>query len=352
MSKDAMRAEAARWFTRLQSTDLPLDKTLAEWQQWMSADPRHAEAFQSLEETWQRFATLPRPALLPREAIESDEYDASVPVSEWNRARTRARAQYRTFLFGLAASVVLAIGALTAVMLVRTGSMDVIETRIGENRVITLEDGSRVSMGGDSRIEVRMLPERRDLKLVRGEALFAVAKDASRPFSVMAGSAAVTAVGTQFNVRRSSDRVMVSVLEGRVRVQPVRTLVALPWMEGMALSVNQGRAAEVGPQHRTLVDERGLGETTSLPDVAVATAWQNGQLSFDDEPLRYVVEVVNRYSKQRIVIADPALEDLRVSGTVLGEHVTGWVASLDTALGIQATTDGSDIILRRRHETF
>jgi transmembrane sensor len=348
MTEDAMRAEAARWFTRLQSTDLPLEQTLAEWQQWMGADPRHAAAFQSLEETWQRFATLPRPAPLPREAIESDEYDASIPVSEWNRARTRARVLDRSFLFGLAASVVLSIGCLTAVVIVRTSGTQVIETRIGENRDITLVDGSRVAMGGNSRIEVRMVPQRRNVKLVRGEALFKVAKDASRPFSVLAGSAAVTAVGTQFNVRRSSDRVVVSVLEGQVRVQPLRTLVSLPWMEGMVPSVNQGSAAEVDMQHRVLVDEHGMGATATLPDVAAATAWQNGHLSFDNEPLRYVVEVVNRYSPQRIVIADPALEDLRVSGTVLSDHVTGWVASLDTALGVQATTDGGNIILRRR----
>ncbi len=348
MTEDAMHAEAARWFTRLQSTDLPLEQTLAEWQQWMSADPRHAAAFQSLEETWQRFATLPRPAPLPREAIESDEYDASIPVSEWNRARTRARVRRRSLLFGLAASVILSIGGLTAVVIVRTSGTQVIETSIGENRSITLMDGSRVAMGGNSRLEVRMLPQQRKVQLVRGEALFAVAKDVSRPFSVFAGSAEVTAVGTQFNVRRNSDRVIVSVLEGRVRVQPIRTLVSLPWMEQMAPSVNQGQATEVDAQHRALVDERGIGETAPLSDVAVATAWQNGQLSFDNEPLHYVVEVVNRYSQQRIVIADPALEDVRVSGTVLDDHVAGWLASLDTALGVQATTDGSNIILRRR----
>lgn len=348
MTEDAMHAEAARWFTRLQSTDLPLEQTLAQWQQWMSADPRHAAAFQSLEETWQRFATLPRPAPLPREAVESDEYDASIPVSDWNRARTRAQVRHRSFLFGLAASVILAIGGLTAVVIVRTNGTQVIETRIGENRTITLLDGSHVAMGGNSRIDVRMLPQQRKVQLVRGEALFAVAKDASRPFSVLAGSAEVTAVGTQFNVRRSSDRVIVSVLEGRVRVQPTRTLVSLPWVEKMVPSVNQGPAAEVDAQHRALVDERGIGETAPLSDVAVATAWQKGQLSFDNEPLHYVVEVVNRYSQQRIVIADPALEDVRVSGTVLDDHVTGWLASLDTALGVQATTDGSNIILRRR----
>src|SRR5690606_20482761 len=135
-------------------------------------------------------------------------------------------------------------------------------------------------------------------------------------------------------------RVIVSVLEGRVRVQPMRALVSLPWLEDIVPSVNEGRAAEVDARHRALVDEHGIGETAALPDVGVATGWQDGHLSFDNEPLRYVVEVVNRYSEQRIVIADPALEDLRVSGTVLDNHVTGWVASLDAALGIQATTDG------------
>jgi transmembrane sensor len=90
-----------------------------------------------------------------------------------------------------------------------------------------------------------------------------------------------------------------------------------------------------------------MGPAVDLPDVSVATAWQGGRLSFDDEPLRYAVEVVNRYSRKRIVIADPAIANVRVSGTVLGDHIDGWVASLDTAFGIHATEDDSEIRLAR-----
>jgi transmembrane sensor len=232
-------------------------------------------------------------------------------------------------------------------LVVHAPKVEVLETRVGENRSVTLSDGSHLSMGGFSKIEVRMEPSRRAFNLIRGEALFAVAKDPARPFSVQAGAATVTALGTQFDVQRNTDRVVVSVVEGRVRVQPLRAAVPVAWLEPVVPSVAHGAATELDAKHRATVDKRGIGTATALPDVSVATAWQSGRLSFDDEPLRYVVEVVNRYSAKQIVIADPAIADLQVSGTVLGDHIDGWVASLKTAFGVRSTEDEGTIRLAR-----
>jgi transmembrane sensor len=313
----------------------------------MALDPRHTQEFQALEKVWQDFAVLPRPALLPPALLEKDEYDSSLAVSEWNARRNRARVRRRSMAFALAASLILAGIALGTFIAVRAGTVEVLETRVGENRAVRLADGSRISMGGASRIEVRMESRRRELTLVRGEALFAVAKDAARPFSVHAGAATVTAVGTQFDVRRNVDRVVISVLEGRVRVQPLRAVVPVAWLAPVVPSIARGNPAELDAKHRATVDEHGMGAAVALPEVSVATAWESGRLSFDDEPLRYVVEVVNRYSGKRIVIADSEIADLRVSGTVLGEHIDGWVASLNTAFGIRATEDDGTITLAR-----
>lgn len=347
MTSGVIREEAARWFTRLQSSEALVEETLSEWQRWMALDARHAQAFQSLEEVWQGFAVLPRPALLPRTMLEHDDYDGSLPVAEWNARHKRMRMRRRSMGLALAASVVAAAVGLATWVAVRAHNLEVLETRVGENRTVTLADGSQVSMGGSSKIEVRMEATRRELTLVRGEALFAVAKDAARPFSVHAGSATVTAVGTQFDVRRSTDRLVISVLEGRVRVQPLRAVVPIAWLEPIVPSLAQGDASELDAKHRATVDEHGVSPATALPNTSVATAWQSGRLSFDDEPLRYVVECVNRYSGKRIVIATPEISDLRVSGTILGDHIDGWVASLHTAFGIRATEDDGTISLAR-----
>ena len=347
MTSDAIREAAARWLTRLQSVETPLETTLSEWQQWMALDPRHAQEFQALEGVWQQFGTLPRPALVPQAMLESDEYDGSLSVAEWNASGEHQRARRRFVGLALAASIVLTVVGLVALRFVDAAAVEVFETRVGENRSVTLADGSRVSMGGHSRVEVQLGSERRELNLVRGEALFAVATDSLRPFSVHAGRAVVTAVGTQFDVQRTADRVVVSVVEGRVRVQPLRAVVPMAWLDPVVPSVARGAPTELEANHRATVDRRGMAAATALPSISIATAWQSGRLSFDDEPLRYVVEVVNRYSRKRIVIADVELAELRVSGTVLGDHIEGWVASLDTAFGIHASQDETSIRLSR-----
>jgi transmembrane sensor len=347
MARDAIEAEAARWFTRLQAAELPLDETI-EWQRWMALDPRHAEAFQRLEETWHAFSVLPRPALLTRETMEPDSYDGSVSISEWNEQKRRSSAHRRSFVFAMAASVVVVMVGIGAVWSQRSTGVEVLETRVGENRTVTLADGSRLSMGGRTRVEVKLGSARREVTLARGEALFGVAKDATRPFSVRAGSATVTAVGTEFNVRRSEDQVTVSVLEGRVMVQPMRAIVPVPWLEEVTPVVTRGDSKPLDAGHRTMVDRTGMGATAQLPDMSVATAWQLGRLAFEDESLRYVVDVVNRYSGKPIVIGDAEIEDVRVSGTVVGDHIDGWVASLDTAFGIRAVQEPDRIVLHRR----
>lgn len=347
MARDLIQEEAARWFTRLQGAELPVEETV-EWQRWMALDPRHAEAFQRLEEVWLTFAVLPRPALLAREAVERDRYDGSVPISEWNSKNARARTQRRSIVFTLAASILVAVIGSVFMWAQRWAAVETLETRVGENRTVTLADGSRLVMGGRTRVAIRIGATRRELDLLQGEALFSVAKDPARPFQVMAGSASVTALGTEFNVRRSKDRVVVAVLEGRVMVQPVLAMVPVPWIEDIGPTRARGDGQSVDAGHRAIVDRAGIGATVSVPDASEVTAWQRGQLSFDDEPLRYVVEAVNRYSDKRIVIVDPQIEDVRVSGTVLGEHISGWVVSLDAAFGIRAVEDGESIRLERR----
>ncbi len=120
---------------------------------------------------------------------------------------------------GVAASFAL-VALIFAFWKMPAAATNAFETEIGENRSVALADGSIISLGGDTRIEVAMSENVRAIELVRGEALFKVAKDSARPFKVRAGDATIIAVGTEFNVERDSDRAVVSVTEGRVVVKP------------------------------------------------------------------------------------------------------------------------------------
>lgn len=342
-------AEAARWLTRLQESTPSLDET-ARWQQWMSRDPAHARAFWRMEEVWHGFEEMERPALLPPEVVARDTYDGTVPVSEWLQRQPTARRGGQAWWPALAACFVVLVAAGSWVAMRQTAT-EIIETRVGENRTVTLSDGSKVSLGGRSRLEVAFRPERRELTLSAGEALFSVAKDARRPFLVRAGTATVTAVGTLFNVRRGTGRVVVSVIEGRVLVQPMAPTISLPWLndlERFAPVKSNGSSEPLDAGHRTVVSRSGFGETVKLRDASLDTRWRSGQLSFEDEPLHYVVEDVNRYARKPIVIDDADTAQLRVSGTVLSEHIDGWVASLATAFGVEATEDDGEIRLRQK----
>ena len=351
---DAIAFAAAEWIVRLQQTGLSLDE-VSEWQRWMRSDERHAEVFKRLEKLWGKFDAIEVPPHPSSRALSSDAYDASVPVGEWLRsAETAGKAsdahrRYPTRSFA-AACAMLACVVVTAGALYRGGmrqtelARQMIETAVGENRSLTLADGSSVALGGHTRLSFSLRANVREIILEDGEAFFAVAKDPSRPFQVHAGNATVTAVGTEFDVHRSDDRVTVAVLEGRVMVQPMAPLMPVSWLPA---SRPVGQAAALAAGERTTVNRNGVESTSELTNAQSAIEWQDGQLAFEGESLRYVVQDVNRYSSKPIVIADEKTAALRITGTISHSNVLGWVRSLQPAFGVRAEIEPNRIVLRK-----
>jgi transmembrane sensor len=219
----------------------------------------------------------------------------------------------------------------------------VLQTAIGENRKVTLADGSSITLGGNTKLSVDLNDTARRIDLARGEAYFKVAKDRNRPFKVHAGDATVVAVGTEFNVRRGDDRVVVSVVEGRVIVEPETRILPIALLREFKPNF---ASIKLDAGQQTTAGGRGVEAATPLPDSTTATAWQTGRLAFRLEPLRYVLEDVNRYSPKPIVIEEERIASLRVTGTVVGNNVKGWIGSLESALGIEAVEEPERIVLR------
>ena len=345
--RDPVYAVAADWLSRLQQRRLTLEETLA-WQDWMSQEPRHRQAFAELEELWEKFDSVPVPDPVSPQALRADTYDGSVPVSHWV-AQPRTVPLRNGRRLALAAMLLIAltslgVGSLFAPSIVtNSGEGRTYATAVGQNENIRLADGSSVQLGGSTRLRVMMGPRLRQIDLLAGEACFDVAQDRTRPFSVRAGSATVTAVGTEFNVRRSDDRVVVSVIEGRVLVQPMSSVVPISWLPA---TVALGSAAPLSAGQRTTLNRRGLESTQTVSDASSAVAWQHGRLAFESEPLRYVVQDVNRYASKPIVLADARMGDIRVTGTVTETNIIGWINSLQAAFGIRAQIDADRIVLR------
>lgn len=219
---------------------------------------------------------------------------------------------------------------------------EVLATRVGELRTVRLVDGSRVTLGGNTRLRAVLETNGRHIELSRGEAYFAVAKDRTRPFTVRAGETTVTAVGTEFNVRRREDQVDVTMVEGKVFVQPQQVSVrpqAVQHHFAPSIPVSAGEKAVVGETDVSLAH---------VDDASASAAWRSGRLVFDREPLKDVIQDVNRYSGKPIEVLDAEIGALMFTGTVLDGNVEGWLSSIESIFDLQAVDEGNRVVLRRR----
>ena len=344
---------AAQWFVRLQDGDASAE-AFAEWNKWLGASSEHRLAYEEIENTMLRLERLRQPPPLPSlDQLAVDVYDGSAPLDPPGAIRPSAASKLprnvRTVFLALAAAAVLmAIGGPWFLSHVisqpASGSMNY-RTAAAQTKLIQLPDGSRVTLDADSELTVALTSDRRALTLVRGEGYFQVAKDRSRPFVVQAGATQVTAVGTEFNIRRSVNRTVVAVLEGKVE------LVAEPRIRRDApASRDDGSRVAAGsaspPRVPQLSAQVAAGEAVSysesgdlhaLPatEASLAAAWLRGHRRYHNEPLRYVLADVSRYTGHKIEVSDEVTGDLQFTGTLDVENSEAWLRGLSVALPVR-----------------
>jgi transmembrane sensor len=338
VERDPTHLAAAEWFVRLQSPDVSVEETLA-WQGWLRRSPDHAQAFARIEEVSQVLRAVPPPPAVPASRLAGDRYDASIPLKDWKEP---VAVRWPWVTLALAA---VCAGIVVAAIFWKTPTPNTFTTAVGENRLVTLSDGSTISLGGDTRVAVVISQRERTIELMKGEALFKVAKDATRPFKVRAGDATVVAIGTAFNVQRDSDRAIVSVTEGRVLVEPAADFLPVALLQEFKPNL---RTVRLDAGQQTTAGSMGIAEPSQVEDPAAATAWQSGRLAFHLQPLRYVLEDVNRYAAKPIVLEGESLGALEITGTVERDNISGWVGSLERAFDLQAVEENDRIVIRAR----
>lgn len=291
---------------------------------WIEADPRHAVAFARMEAAWEagdRLRASPPPIEAP---------DAAAEING------RSRVSRRTLVgAGLAASIA-TVGATVAWRY--TSDVDLHHTRLGERRIITLADGSRIHLNTASAVEVAMRKHSRRVRLVKGEALFEVAHDPGRPFLVDAGAARLRAVGTAFNVRIRDTVVELTVTEGVVAVAEDAADVHRPDVSKIAA----GGGAVIGS---------GAMAPTALNATVLRqrTAWQDGVIELDGETLAQAVEEFNRYRGAPIIVGDPRLANLRVGGRFEVDEAEKFLTAVEGSFPVDAipAADGSILLVSR-----
>ena len=186
-----------------------------------------------------------------------------------------------------------------AASLTAVGRADYV-TGEGQRSIVDLPDGTRVTLDADSAVDVVFADGRRDVRLLNGHAFFDVAHDRVRPFAVQAAERVITALGTQFDVRLTSGALRVVLAEGSVSVSSTSGGVA-----GPPIKLSPGQAFSAQP---------GAAGRVSSADVNEALAWKQGVVEFRDQPLSEAVDLLNSYTRAQIVIKDPKVAALRVTG--------------------------------------
>lgn len=273
------RDAALAWFVRLRDEAASEDDK-ATFRAWLRADPAHAEAYGAVVQLWSGLDRV-RNRPTPRGSA-GDPPDLG-----------RRRSLHR---LALAASLA-AVAGLGAYALAPVGLLADHRTAAGEQRTVTLKDGSSLLLNTASAVSVEFDAARRRITLHGGEVYLEVAKDPARPFVVEAGAGRIEVLGTAFAVRRSGEDTRVIVTENRVTV-----------------SAPGGRPTVVMAGQEVRVTAAGLG-AVEPSDAGAALAWRRGRLVFDTQLLGEVLSELERYRKGRIVIVDSGLAELPVTGS-------------------------------------
>ena len=311
---------AVDWFLRASDGPLPPADTEA-FAAWLEAGAENRDAYGAVEALWSASGEL-------------EDYPRFDEKRRWAiRSADFARRTRRAVVVAIAVAVVGAGGlGLYMDMGPRSLATQSFRTAVGQQATVSLPDGSVVTLNTDTVVRTRADHERRLVYLDKGQAFFKVAKNRRHPFVVTAAGRTVTALGTAFDVRVDGDVLKVVLVEGKVRVEaiesppaPPRPTPAADAPPAMPPPVTQSTDLSAGSQLVALDD---ADWRLTRANVARETSWLRGQIVFDDVALGDVVAELNRYSKRKIVIADPDLEKVRLSGIYTPGNIKGFSEAL------------------------
>ena len=307
--------EAAEWILRQCGSDWH-QTDQAELDVWLAQSTEHLVAYWRLKAGWnrtERLVALKSAGMRP--AAESTEH----PLRKWLR-----------------------LGAVACVIAVATSAAmygwpiraDMYATALGQRATVKLSDGSQVQLNTDSAISIKMNFFRRTVSLTKGEAFFAVAHDATRPFSVLAAGHRITDLGTQFAVRMSGDRLEVALVEGRARLETVSASV-------------QHHATDLVPGDVAIATTNSISVAKVSPRaLANDLSWRQGKLSFSHATLAEAAAEFNRYNSTKLIV-QPEIADLRISGVFDAGSMGPFTNVAKFAFGLRVERRGQEIVVSR-----
>jgi transmembrane sensor len=276
------------------------------FRRWLESSPLNREAFELANDVWDGVARLPRAASL----------SSARPQRTWARAAMWGAVSIGAGFLGWQAF--------------QSEAEPAIGTAIGEQRTLTLQDGTRVSLNTATRIVVEYDGHRRLVRLEGGEALFEVAARPDRPFVVTAGRRQITALGTSFLVRDDPRTLSVTLVDGRVKV-------------AVATGARPG-ARTMAPGERLTFRDDG-SPALDRPNLERLLSWRQGRVMMDHTPLEEAVAELNRYSTLPLVVEDARTRALKVSGVFRVGDPLLFARAIAATYGLEIEQDTDRIVL-------
>jgi transmembrane sensor len=342
-----LKQQAIDWLVRLRSDDLS-DGEMYAFADWLSQDHVHSEAFAAVENLFNDMVnTAKRP--VANVDISSELNQIHLDVNSTNKQEQRIhRPSSKRYTRWMASSVALAAAWLFAVILIIPQQAHLLDnllsdyhTETGELREIQLTDGSRLLLNTNSAVSVKFNESVRQITLYHGQANFTVAKDAQRPFEVVADGLIVRALGTVFEVyKSSSNEISVTVQEHAVAVRIQTEAHASAERNLSKVNVQQGQQLRYHP-----------GDSLPQPksiELSQADAWQQHQLFINDRPLSELIAELDRYRIGRVFLSDEKLKNLRVTGVFSLDNPDAVLNSVGKVLALEETRLGPWWVLLHR----
>lgn len=339
-------AEASSWLAQLETGQLSA-ADLAAFREWIGRSPRHAAEIRAIADISAQLNTL-------TDITEHLEEAAGVHSD----LRRPSRLKWGLVAASLACVGAVVMGLMFVLMQPRAANTMIAlhETSVGQYETLQLTDGSTIRLNTNSQVEITFSALERRARLLRGEALFDVAKDVQRPFVVYSGQSVAQAVGTAFVVRLRRDQVTeLSVIEGTVafsKAPPASKKVsntpdaAAPEPKPILVKANQAlKDSDFVAAAQIKQPTPALAAMTKR-DIQRKLSWTEGLFDFSETPLTEVVEELERHNGISIAIADPALHELRFGGIFRTGDVEPMLEAFESVGVIVERQEDGKILLR------
>ena len=322
-----MQDEAIYWHVLLSSGRATQSDWMA-FTRWLEENPERNEAYDFVVSSWEAVSEQEVFAPAPTTNDFGVAYFQTLLHKFSGLMNTRPWALAGGFA---AAAMIMVMLAPTIFNQPATYTPEIYATNVGEQRSITLADGSTVVLNTDTKIAVNITQHARSIELQQGQAFFTVQHENNRVFEVMANGLRITDIGTSFDVKAVDTQTQVSVIDGIVEVKPKAADE-----QASPVRLIAGQQAMHSANDNIKVQPFDLNQ---------ATAWQRGNLVFKDDKLSMVVTEINRYFKKPLRLADDDLAEVLFSGVIQMSDQNRTVHDLAALLSLRVIATDDEFIL-------